>query len=256
MPPPLAHELHEPDPAAAAARPDALPVVLTHGFGGTLRMWDPTWPALVAAGHRVLTWDLPGHGRSDWGPDRAAYTLDAVLDAWAALLDRSGIERACIGGLSLGGQLALGFRNRFPERVAALVLADTGPGFRDPDARAKWNRGVEFRAQLIEAKGFGALGKEAGVGLDRHLDPQGLVLAARGYLEQRDSAMIDSLDVIDVPTLVLVGSEDRHFLAATDYLARKIRNARKVVVDGAGHVANIDRPEAFNAALVGFLETT
>jgi len=253
VPPPLAHELHEPAVDVSDDRADLLPVVLTHGFGGTLRMWDPTWPALAAAGHRVLTWDLPGHGRSDWGSDPATYTLDAVLDAWEDLLDRSGIDRACIGGLSLGGQLALAFRNRRPERVATLVLADTGPGFRDPDARAKWNRGVEFRARLIETKGFGALGKEAGVGLDRHLDPQGLVLAARGYLEQRDSSMIDRLGEIDVPTLVLVGSEDRHFLAATDYLARKIRGARKVVVDGAGHVANLDRPEAFNDALLGFL---
>jgi pimeloyl-ACP methyl ester carboxylesterase len=82
----------------------------------------------------------------------------------------------------------------------------------------------------------------------------GLARAARGMLAQFDSAAIDSLPKITVPTLVIVGSEDTLFLGATEYMAKKIAGARRVVIDGAGHVASVDRPEPFNAALLAFLD--
>ena len=70
---------------------------------------------------------------------------------------------------------------------------------------------------------------------------------------QPDSSLIDSLPSIAVPTLVLVGSEDRHFLGAADYMAAKIPGAQKVVIPDAGHAANLDQPEAFNRAVSNFL---
>ncbi len=245
VPPPVAAETSGPS--------DGPVVLLTHGFGGTLRMWDPTVGALAAAGYRTIAWDLPGHGWSDWGDDPASYTLDNVLAAMARLLDEAGAERAVVGGLSLGGQLSLAFHLRHRERVAALLLADTGPGFRDEVARAKWNRGVEGRARYLERLGLDGLGDEAGVGLDRHRSATGLIRSARGYLVQDDASIIDSLPTVAVPTWVAVGSEDRHFLAATDYLAAKIPGAHKDVIAEAGHVANVHQPERFNAALLGFL---
>jgi pimeloyl-ACP methyl ester carboxylesterase len=87
----------------------------------------------------------------------------------------------------------------------------------------------------------------------QHRGPKGLALAARGMLTQRDDSVIASLPSIRVPSIVVVGSEDKPFLAASDYMAGKIPGARKVVIEGAGHAANIDRPEAFNAALLEFL---
>ena len=78
--------------------------------------------------------------------------------------------------------------------------------------------------------------------------------AARGMLTQRDARVIESLPNIAVPALVVVGAEDTPFLAASDYMAGKIPGAKKVVIPSAGHAANIDQPEAFNAAILGFLK--
>jgi pimeloyl-ACP methyl ester carboxylesterase len=87
-----------------------------------------------------------------------------------------------------------------------------------------------------------------------HRNADGLARAARGMLTQKDARVISSLPEIKVPALVVVGSEDKPFLAASDYMAAKIPGARKVVIDGAGHAANIDRPEAFNSAVLDFLD--
>jgi hypothetical protein len=89
---------------------------------------------------------------------------------------------------------------------------------------------------------------------DQHRSADGLAHAARGMLSQRDAAVIESLPTIAVPTLVLVGADDAPFLAATDHMAAKIPDATKVVLDDAGHAANVHQPAAFNAAVAGFLE--
>ncbi|MCL6644115.1 MAG: alpha/beta fold hydrolase, partial [Dehalococcoidia bacterium] len=87
----------------------------------------------------------------------------------------------------------------------------------------------------------------------QHRSAKGLALAARGMLAQFDSRVIESLETIRVPTLVLVGEKDEPFLGATDYMAAKIPGAQKVVIPGAGHAANIENPAAFNAAVEAFL---
>jgi pimeloyl-ACP methyl ester carboxylesterase len=89
--------------------------------------------------------------------------------------------------------------------------------------------------------------------MSQHRDASGLAHAARGMLTQRDDSVIASLDAVTVPSLVLVGSNDTNFLAATDYMARKMPGARKVVIEGAGHAANLHQPVAFNQAMESFL---
>jgi pimeloyl-ACP methyl ester carboxylesterase len=89
--------------------------------------------------------------------------------------------------------------------------------------------------------------------LGRHRSARGLAGAARGMLVQHTSDLIDSLPDIAVPTLVLVGGEDRHFLAAADYMAGKIPGAQKAVIPGAGHAANLDQPDEFNRTVAAFL---
>src|SRR5258708_12551288 len=116
----------------------ALPVVLSHGFGASAEMWLGNVAAL-AAGREVVTWDLRGHGETQCPLDQSLYTAAACVEDLAALLDEVGADRAVLGGLSLGGYLSLAFYLRYPERVAALVLADTGPGFRKDEARENWN---------------------------------------------------------------------------------------------------------------------
>jgi pimeloyl-ACP methyl ester carboxylesterase len=229
------------------------PLLLTHGYSATAEMWAPNMAAL-AGPRRVITWDIRGHGRSDAPDDPALYSEDLSVTDMAALLDAAGIGVAVIGGLSLGGYLSLAFHLRYPERVAALVLCDTGPGYRRDGPRDEWNAMAGRWADDFERQGLGALTGSAEVRASHHRSPAGLALAARGILAQHDARVIESLPSIAVPTLVLVGADDTGFLAAADVLAAKIPRATKVVLEGAGHAANIDQPEAFNRAVVDFLD--
>ncbi|HVC55413.1 MAG TPA: alpha/beta fold hydrolase [Stellaceae bacterium] len=231
---------------------DGPALLLSHGYGATCRMWDGQIAAF-ADRYRVIVWDMRGHGQSGDPSDPAAYSTALTVGDMAAVLDAVGAERAIIGGLSLGGVMSLAFQLAHPERVRALLLCDTGPGFRNPEARRQWNERAFARARDLEAKGLAALGGGAETRFGRHRSAVGLAGAARGMLAQHDSSLIDSLPQIAVPTQVLVGSEDRHFLAASDYMAAKIPGARKTVIADAGHASNLDQPDRFNAAVAAFL---
>jgi pimeloyl-ACP methyl ester carboxylesterase len=241
----LAYEIHDGDGPG-------LPVLLTHGYGASLRMWDLNLPA--TAPHPTITWDMRGHGQSDAPEDPLLYSHRHTLGDLAALLDLAGGERAVLIGMSLGGFMSLSFRARYPERVAALVLVDTGPGFRSPASREGWNAWALQRADELEARGLDALpaGREQRQANHVH-GAQGLAHAARGMLVQHDAAVFESLGEIDVPVLVMVGGEDKQFLAAADVMEARIPDARKVVLAGAGHAANLDAPAEWGAAVAGFL---
>ncbi len=214
---------------------DKLPLLLTHGFGSSARMWAPNAAAL-SAGRQVITWDMRGHGRSDSPDDQAEYTHQACLDDMAALLDARGAERAILGGLSLGGYLSLGLWLEHPERVAGLLLCDTGPGFRNDEARRKWNdRSLATAARLEKEGEFGR------------------ARAARGMLTQQDGRVIDALPSVGVPVLVVVGADDKPFLGAADYVTAKVQNAALVVIPDAGHACNVDQPELFNSQVTDWL---
>ena len=108
-------------------------------------------------------------------------------------------------------------------------------------------------AKTFEEKGLDALGRSAEVLACTHRSAQGLAFAARGLLAQRDGRVISSLESIKAPTLVLVGDKDEAYFAATDYMANKIPDAKKVVIANAGYAANIYQPDAFNQAVLEFL---
>lgn len=228
-------------------------VVFTHGWGASSSMFEATAAALSPRA-RTITWDLRGHGASASPDDPAAYGVGEAIADMAALLDAAGVPSAVLAGHSLGGYLSLEFTRRHPERVDALVLIGTGPGFRDDDARDGWNRFVERIAARVERKGLDALAAEAPLHGGRHRSPDGLVRSARGVLPQHDSAVLDSLRAIDVPVLVVVGEDDAEFRASSDYMAARIPGARLVVIPGAGHSPNLDRPDEFDAALAAFLD--
>lgn len=228
-------------------------VVLTHGYGATSGMWKAQAEALSDR-YRVVSWDMRGHGRSGSPDDPALYSEATTVDDIAALIDQCGAEKAVIGGLSLGGYMSLAFNVAYPERVHALMLFDTGPGYRNPKAREGWNYMAEGRAQEFREQGLDALntaGREART--SSHTSAEGLALAALGMLRQYDSRVFESMPAINVPTLVLVGDRDRPFLQATDVMAAKIPAAKKVVIRDAGHAANLYQPEAFNKAVSDFL---
>jgi len=227
-------------------------VLLSHGYSATSRMWAGQIAAL-APHYRVIVWDMRGHGESDCPNDPAAYSEALTVEDMAALLRKCGIERAVIGGLSLGGYMSLAFHLAHPEMVRALMLFDTGPGFRNDDARRAWTESAQQRARDLEVRGLAALGQSDEVRASRHRSALGLAGAARGMLAQADGRIIDSLDKIAVPTLVLVGADDKNFLAAADYMARKIACAVRVTIPGAGHASNLHQPKAFNRAVEEFL---
>jgi pimeloyl-ACP methyl ester carboxylesterase len=228
-------------------------ILLTHGYTATLRMWDPQVAALIPR-YRLICWDMRGHGASDSPEDPTAYSHAATVADMAAILDACGVERAVIGGLSLGGFMALQFHLAHPHRVRALMLFDTGPGYKKAEGRAEWNRLAESYAARFEAQGLAALGNGTEVRVATHRSAQGLAHAARGMLAQTDAQVIESLPRIAVPALLIAGSEDTPFLAATNYMAAKIPDATKVIIAGAGHAPNLERPDAFNQAVRSFLD--
>jgi pimeloyl-ACP methyl ester carboxylesterase len=170
-----------------------------------------------------------------------------------AILDACASGPAVLVGMSLGGYLSLAFHDRHPERVAALVLVDTGPGFKNDEARERWNRDARARAEAFETRGLDALGASPEVAASVH-DPVGLALAARWLLTQGDPHVIASLPSIAVPTLVIVGEQDDAFRNAADYMAARIPDAECVVIPDAGHAANLDQPESFDSAVRTFLD--
>lgn len=237
------------------ARGDGPVILLAHGYGATAGMWADQLDAL-ADRWRVVAFDMRGHGQSDSPEDPALYSEAHTIADMLGVLDATGgaDERAVIGGLSLGGYMSLGFHHAHPERTRALLLFDTGPGYRSDEARSGWNRFAERQATKFEERGLDALPKGEETALATHRSARGLALAARGMLAQTDAHVIDSLPHIEVPALVLVGGRDEAYFASTDYMAKKIPGARKVVIEHAGHAANLDQPEAFNAAVRTFLE--
>jgi pimeloyl-ACP methyl ester carboxylesterase len=213
------------------------PLLLTHGYSSTSEMWKGQTAAL-SKHHKLVLWDMRGHGRSDYPDDASAYSEALTVADMAALLDEVGADSAIVGGLSLGGYMSLAFYRAHPERVRALLIIDTGPGFKKDDAREAWNKRAHDTGDRFEREGLA-----------------GLARAARGMLTQRDARVIELLPHIKVPSLVVVGAEDAPFLAAADYMAAKIPAAKKVVIPAAGHVVNIDQPRAFIDAVLPFLDS-
>ncbi len=228
-------------------------ILLSHGYGATSQMWQDQ-VAVFKNKYRIIVWDLRGHGESDYPDDPALYSKQHTVADIAALLDECELERAVIGGHSLGGYSSLAFNRVHPERCDALMLFNCGPGFKKDEARLKWNETANRRAQRFEDEGLAIIGDRAGYLRAEHRDAQGLAHAARGMLAHDNSEVIFSLPDIEKPTLVLVGVDDTPFIAAADYMAAKINGAEKAVIQNAGHAANLDNPTDFNAAMSGFLE--
>jgi pimeloyl-ACP methyl ester carboxylesterase len=230
------------------------PLLLTHGYSSTSGMWQGQIEAL-SKHHKLVLWDMRGHGQSDYPSDPLAYSEALTVGDIAALLDQVGAQKAIIGGLSLGGYMSLAFYRTHPDRVRALLIIDTGPGFKKDDAREAWNKRAHDTGDRFDREGLEVLksGSRERSSVT-HRDASGLARAARGMLTQRDARVIESLPDIKVPSLVVVGADDTPFLAASDYMAAKIPGAQKVVVPAAGHAVNIDQPQAFIDAVLPFLD--
>ena len=240
------------------------PLVLLHAFPLNGRMFEPQMEAF-SEGRRVVAPDYPGFGRSPRTPAQPdiRYYAEGVL----GLLDRLGLERVVLGGVSMGGYVALGCMRLFPERVSGLILADTRPDADSEEtrenrknmARRVADEGVEV---LIELQMRRLLARdtlenneevvEEVRGMILESSPGGVVAALGALRERPDSTPL--LEKIEVPTLVIGGEEDG--ISSPEVMgamAEKIPDSRHVTLPRAGHLSNLEAPEGFNAALKEFL---
>jgi 3-oxoadipate enol-lactonase len=240
-------------------------VVFLHGFPFDRSMWRGQVERL-SAGFRVIAPDLRGHGETT--VTRGPSTMEEMAEDVVSLLDELNVPRAVVCGLSMGGYVALALYRAHPSRVRALVLADTRAKADTEDAR----RTREENAQRALAEGMGPIvdsmlpkllsertreGEPETVARVREmmlgLKPEGAAAALRGMALRRDQT--DLLPKTDVPVLVLVGSEDVITPPSeSEAMHALIEGSRLQVVEGAGHVSNVERPDEFGRALAEFLE--
>ncbi len=239
--------------------------VLLHGFPIDRSMWREQFEVLSAR-FRVIAPDLRGLGETPLG-DVAAATMDEMAEDLAALLDALNVERAVVGGLSMGGYVALEFFRRFPARVRALVLADTRPQgdddkgmhTREENARKVLREGMGPLVDSMLPKLLSASTRERRPDVVERVSammlavrPEGAAAALHGMAVRRDQTEL--LSRINVPTLVIVGSEDAITPPSdAEAMAAKIEGSRLVRVEGAAHLSNVERPEEFNRALLDFV---
>jgi len=238
------------------------PVVLLHPFPFGRGIWSGLADVL-AARHRVISVDARGFGESPLGEND--YTIDDLADDLAALLDELGIARAAVLGESMGGYTALAFAVRHPERLGALILADTRAGADSAETR-KARDGAIGR---IKATGSGPYLDGSLARLLSPAAPPELVSFLRARAETRAASLIAGIEAlrdrpdrtgqlgtIRVPTLAIRGSGDQ-VTSAVDMqqMADAIVGATFVSIPGAGHLSHIEAPELFQRALMPFLGT-
>jgi 3-oxoadipate enol-lactonase len=241
-------------------------LLLIHGHPFDRSMWRPQADAAAAAGWRVLVPDLRGYGETTVISGKT--TLDVFADDLAALLDRLGIPRAVVAGLSMGGQIAMEIARRHADRLRALVLAATFP-------RIDTHEGQQYRRALadrIEREGMAGVADEL---LPRMLaassirdlpdvaahvrtmmrgaPPSGAAAALRGRAERPPYEPV--LAALRIPALIVVGDEDA-FTTREDaeQMQTLLPHARLVWLPGVGHMPNLEQPQAFNSTLLAFLE--
>lgn len=240
-----------------------LPVVLIHGFANDHTLWQPQVDAL-ATRYRLILPDLRGFGGSS-ATDGSPVSMDEHADDIAMLLDHLGLRSAVVGGISLGGYVALAFALRHHERLSGLVLANTRAGgdppdwaaFREEIVRTVQARGAEAVVENYGDKPFGpdcpAQVKETVRAMIRRQPTPGLVSGTRGMARRPDRSR--SLASLGVPTLVIHGTHDQYIPASeAEAMHRSIDGSRYVNLPRAGHLSNVDSADAFNAALDEFLQ--
>jgi 2-succinyl-6-hydroxy-2,4-cyclohexadiene-1-carboxylate synthase len=242
-------------------------VVLAHGFAGSARNFRPLVRALRDR-YRVVVYDARGHARSSAPDDPAAYRLEAAVADFGSAAERAGAAPLVAGGLSMGAAVALQLALARPERVRGLVLASFPAG-------AASGRGIAADAlrfaEAIEREGLEAAGARFVWGPHAGLDRASAALVRRGFLEHPPRGLVHTLrellarlpsvealaprlERLAAPALVVAGGADAASGPACRALAEALPRGRLVEIPGAGHVVNLERPEAFHAAVRSFLD--
>jgi 3-oxoadipate enol-lactonase len=235
---------------------EATPIVFLHGVGSDKSVWHPQLEHFGRT-RRAIAFDYPGYGDSDAAP--SGTTRDDYASAIISAMHELGVDRAHICGLSLGGVVAIATHHADPNRCASLILADTfavhpdGPAIyqRSLDGSRDLPAMAEARADVLLAQPADAAVRREVVETMSRIDPAAFRIGAEAVwlADQRDRA-----ELIRVPTLILVGDQD---LVTPPDLSNElldlVPDARMQVIAGAGHLTNLEKPEAFNGAVYSFL---
>ncbi|MGD0611715.1 MAG: alpha/beta hydrolase [Anaerolineales bacterium] len=245
--------------------PDGRPtVLLLHGLGAGADSWTMQFPALMGRGYRPIAPDLPGFGSSPY--DGRGWSIRREAEAMACLLEDLRTGPVAVVGLSMGGTIAQQIALDFPQLTRALVLVSTFSVMR-PERLDGW---LYFLRRFILVSALGLSAQARYVAGRIFPGPQNEELRALliASIEKADprayrSAMralglfnsMRRLNEIQIPTLVVTGKNDTTVPPVSQRkLVEGIWGARQVVIGNAGHAVTIDQPEAFNQALLGFLE--
>ncbi len=253
------------------------PLVLTHGLGSDHTMWALQLPEFNKH-YRVITWDVRGHGRSEVTDE--GYSLAQFVDDLSGLLGYLGIEKAHIGGLSMGGWISWSFALAHPEMTCSLVLSNAA-GLQTGIPEEQFDQGRKMMAtsaDIAEKDGRGGILLEATIKLmfcedfiqanpemielvrERLKGSSGVGFArtVRGIFQNNkygdDPAIVQGLAGILVPALVLAGDKDVLTPLSTQVgLSEAIPGSRLEVFENAGHVTNMEQPEKWNKLALDFL---
>ena len=240
----------------------SLPLVLIHGHPFDHTMWAPQ-VAAFSPSRRVIAPDLRGYGASPVVPGLTP--LATFAEDIAALLDDLGVSEFALAGLSMGGQIVMECYRQFPERIRALVLADTFPAAETPAGKKSRND----MADRLLRQGMGPYAEEvlhkmvapyAPPDVAAHVhrmmtgtSPEGAAAALRGRAERPDYRQL--LTRVAVPTLVVVGEDDEYTpVGDAEAMHAAIPDSTLRVVRGAAHMPNLEQPEKFNTALATLLQ--
>lgn len=244
---------------------NGVPVVLLHAFPLSSAMWLAQREGLAAT-CRVITPDLRGFGGSLLGDDEPS--MDAMADDVARVLDAEGVERAVVGGQSMGGYVTMAFCRRHPDRVTGVILADTKAGADTEQARQNRERiavqvladGTGVLVEEVLPTLLGATTKERRAmvfgrvrGLVQSAPPGAVAWAQRAMAGRPDS--FGTLAALKVPALVIVGEEDELApVSDAEAMLRAVPDGRLAVIEQAGHLSAVEQPEAFNRAVADFVK--
>ncbi len=252
---------------------EGFPLVLIHPFSASLGFWAPQIEKLSPK-YQIIAYDVRGHGLSSAPAGEENYTLDILVKDLHHLLNQLGVAKAYVGGLSLGGAIALGYAYRYPDTVKALLICDIHGGFQpppDPDFQAAmaegWAKGERIalergmadlaRRQIATGTAFPPIPKDEAL-QEQHIERMAR-FPVNGYIGvgrakpweaewQRQAA-----DNIKVPTLITVGSDDM-IKTGVRILHERIKGSRYVEIKGSVHETARWRPDLFNRCVLEFLE--
>lgn len=249
------------------------PLLLLHGFTGSIETWRPFLPALSAS-HDVIAVDLIGHGGSDAPRDPARYGMARCVEDVQGILDYYVLARVTVLGYSMGARIALHLAMEAPERVSALILEGGSPGIEDGSERESRRLADEALADEIERDGMAAFvmrWEQLPLFASQHrlssevrktLRMQrlrntvtGMANVLRGLGTGAQESLWDRIDEVPIPTLLIVGAEDTTYRAIAAEMADRMPLADVAVVPDAGHAVHLEQPTPFQDLVLRFLRS-